>query len=277
MNDQVEEILKGSYDLHVHAGPDPAEERRLDALETGRYAYEAETKGFVLKSHHYGTAPLAYVLNRMYPGLQVTGSVVLNRSVGGINPDAVEVAANLGARVVWMPTRSADHHAGRQGGRGGIRLMDGGTLTDAVYDVLEVVRSHDMVLASGHVAPSEAVELFKQAKARGIERMIATHPHGVASLDELREMVSHGAFLEYTFLPCMPSRGGMTPEELARTVETLGTDHCVVTTDLGQWMNPPPAEGMRMAIAALLQAGMSADRVSALVKGNPTTLLGLDT
>ena len=95
MNSEIEEILKGSYDLHVHAAPD-VQERRLDALETARYAYESEMGGFVLKSHDYPTAPLTYALNRMYPGLEVFSALALNRSVGGLNPDAVEMAAKLG-------------------------------------------------------------------------------------------------------------------------------------------------------------------------------------
>ncbi len=50
MNETVEEILRGSYDLHVHAGPDPNQEHLLDALDTARHAHEAEMGGFVLKS-----------------------------------------------------------------------------------------------------------------------------------------------------------------------------------------------------------------------------------
>ena len=105
--------------------------------------------------------------------------------------------------------------------------------------------------------------------------MIATHPHGVASQDEQREMISLGAYLEYTFLACMPSRGAMTPKELAETIQSLGVSSCIVTTDFGQWMNPPPAEGMRMAISALLDAGMTPEDVSKLVKENPIELLGV--
>ena len=276
MNKEVVAILKGSYDLHVHAGPDPDQERRLDALETGRHAYEAEMGGFVLKSHRYGTEPLAHVLRRMYPGLNVAGSIVLNTSVGGINPDAVDVAGRLGARVVWMPTMSARHYVERQGGSGGIGLLDGGKLTPSVLEVLDVAGRYDMVVASGHVAPDEAIELFRQAKARGVSRLLATHPAGVASLDEQREMAALGAFLEYTFLSCMPSRSLMSSAELAETLMKLGTEHCIVTTDLGQWMNPPPAEGMRMVIAALLDSGMSVDRVEALVKHNPARLLNVE-
>ena len=275
MNALVDEILKGSYDLHVHAGPDPNQERRLDALETARYAYEAEMGGFVLKSHEYPTAPLAYALSRMYPGLTVAGSIALNREVGGLNPDAVRVAADMSARVVWMPTFSADFYTNRQGRGPGITLTDdSGSLSPEVYDILDIIAQHDMVLASGHVSPTEALALFKGASDRGITRMIATHPWEVATLDEQRQMISMGAHLEYTFLSCMPSRNRMSPDDLVRTLRSLGVDSCIVTTDFGQWTNPPPAEGMRMAIAALLQAGMEPDEVTALVKANPLRLLG---
>ena len=277
MNDLVEEILKGSVDLHVHAGPDPNQERRLDALETARHAYEAEMGGFVLKSHDYLTAPLAYALSRMYPGLLVAGAIALNRAVGGLNPDAVQVAANLDARVVWMPTFTADFYMRNQGSGPGIRLTDDrGNLLAEVCDILDIVGQRDMVLASGHVSPAEAIALFRGAGARGVRRMIATHPGGVATLDEQREMISLGAYPEYTFLSCMPSRGRTSPEELAGTLRTLGVENCIVTTDFGQWMNPPPAEGMRMTVAALLSTGMDQGEVSTLVKANPSHLLGLD-
>ena len=274
MNETIEEILKGSFDLHVHAGPDPSQDRRLDALETARQAYEAEMGGFVLKSHDYPTAPLTYALNRMYPGLMVAGSIALNEAVGGLNPEAVLVAAKMNAKVVWMPTFSSDYYRRRQGRGAGITLLDdAGKLCPEVHDILDIIGQYDMTLASGHVSPSEAIALFKEARAKGIARMIATHPAGIASMDEQKEMASLGAYLEYTFLACMPSRRSMTPDELVGTLRALGVDNCVVTTDFGQWMNPPPAEGMRMAIAALLEAGMESEEVSTLVKVNPSRLL----
>ena len=267
MNTLVDEILKGSYDLHVHAAPDANQERRLDAIETARVAYEAEMGGFVLKSHEYVTAPLTYALNQMYPGLDVIGSVTLNRAMGGLNPDAVETAAKLDARVVWMPTFTADHWLKNHGRGPGISLFDDDDkLKPEVCDVLDLISQYDMVLASGQVSPAEALALFQEAKSRGVRRMIATHPHGVASRDEQREMASLGAYLEYTFLACMPSRGTMTPKELVGTIQSLGVSSCILTTDFGQWMNPPPAEGMRMAISALLDAGMTPEDVSVLVK-----------
>ena len=275
MNDEIDDILKGSFDLHVHAGPDASQERRLDAMDTAREAYQAEMSGFVLKSHEYPTAPLAQALNRMYPGLGVAGSVALNRSAGGLNPDAVSVSAGLGARVVWMPTFDADFYLRSQGHGPGIRLIDDSErLVRAVMDILDILAEYDMVLASGHVSPVEAIALFKAAKEQGVRRIIATHPGGIATDEEQREMASLGAYLEYTFLACMPNVAKTTVGELVASVRTFGLDRCVVTTGFGQWMNPPAAEGMRMAIASLLRVGMAADEVSTLVKANPLELIG---
>ncbi len=275
MNDRIEAILKGSYDLHVHAGPDASQERRLDAMDAAREAYGAEMKGFVLKSHEYPTAPLAHALNRMYPGLRVAGAIVLNRSMGGLNADAVSVSAGLGARIVWMPTFDADFYLRNQGRGPGLSLTgEGERLASEVLDIIDVVAEHDLVLASGHVSPREAIALFAAAKERGVRRMIATHPGGIATEEEQREMTSFGAYLEYTFLSCMPSRARYTVEELAATLRRLGVERCVVTTDFGQWMNPPAAEGIRMAIASLLHAGLADDEVATLVKTNPLELIG---
>lgn len=276
MNEQIEEILRGSYDLQVHAAPDGSRERRMDALEVARCAYEAEMGGFALKSDDYNTAPLTYALNRMYPGLSVFGAITLNRSVGGVNPEAVQVAADLGAQVVWMPTRDADFRLRRQGGAG-IRVADDdGELSEGVSETLEIVAANDMTLASGHVSPAEAVALFAAAEAQGVRRMIATHIDGAATVEEQRRMVEIGAYVEYTFLSCMPSGAGMTPKRLVESIRSLGVGNCIVTTGFGQWQNPPPAEGMRMAIAAMLDAGMTSDEVTLLVKSNPAQLLGMD-
>ena len=88
-------------------------------------------------------------------------------------------------------------------------------------------------------------------------------------------MTAKGALVELTMLACMPSFGLMTLEAIVGTVRSLGAQCCVVTTDFGQLVNPPPAEGMRMAIAGLLDAGLTPSEVETLVKTNPRHLVGL--
>ena len=68
----------------------------------------------------------------------------------------------------------------------------------------------------------------------------------------------------------------MTVAELADSIRKIGPDRCVLTTDFGQPENPPPAEGMRMAIASLLQAGLTAEEITKVVKDNPLRLLSRD-
>ncbi len=259
----------------MHSRPDPEGRLRMDALDTARHAQEAGMAGFVLKSHYYPTAPIAAMLTRVYPGLEALGSVALNDEVGGLNVKAVEAAAKTGARVVWMPTFSAHHYTSGQGGGPGIEIADGGELAPAVLEILEVARSGDMVVASGHVSPSEAITLFRAARDMGVTRLLATHPAQWSSMEEMVEMTRLGARVEHTFLSCMPSRGRTTPAEMAALIGALGPERCVVTSDFGQWMNPPPAEGMRMAIAELLNAGMTPADVAAVVKVNPQSLVGL--
>ena len=38
-------------------------------------------------------------------------------------------------------------------------------------------------------------------------------------------------------------------------------------------MNPPPSEGMRMAIASLVESGMLKENISSLIKDNPNRLV----
>ena len=287
LTNQIEEILRGSFDLHVHAGPDAYQVRRMDALDTARVAHEAEMAGFVLKSHQTVTANLATTLNRVYPGLSVEGSITLNREVGGLNCSAIESAAKLGAKVVWMPTHSAEFSFGKlkqnpnltaeykdsfERGSGFKLTSDDGRLLEQAVDVIDVIKSHDLVMASGHISPVETLALFREGKTQGIERMIATHPVGIATPEELQAIVETGAFVEHTFLSCMPG-GSSDPRELVASVRELGVEHCVVTTDFGQLANPPPAEGMRMAIAILLEMGLTGSEVTMLVKDNPLRLV----
>src|SRR5690242_3983206 len=84
-------------DLHAHASPSLLPRHRDDA---GTVASERAV-GFgtvVLKSHEGSTVERAAMA-----GDGVFGGIVLNSPVGGANPDAVEVAARMGGRVVWMP------------------------------------------------------------------------------------------------------------------------------------------------------------------------------
>ena len=55
----------------------------------------------------------AYPPRQRFPGLQVFGGIVLDGSVGGLNPRAVQRMHRMHGqygKVVWLPTIDAYHH-----------------------------------------------------------------------------------------------------------------------------------------------------------------------
>src|SRR5437899_10767778 len=103
--------LNGVIDIHAHSDPDSVA-RSIDAIDLAKLAKGRGMRGLVLKNHYEPTASLAYVVRKEVPGIEVFGGVDLNRSVGGVNPAAIErmvlVKGGYG-RVVWLPTFDAEN------------------------------------------------------------------------------------------------------------------------------------------------------------------------
>ncbi len=277
----VDRILEGALDIHVHCAPDPMVDRRGSAIDIARQAQEMGMRGLVLKSHQYPTHPMAYTASQAIPGITLVGGVALGAEAGGLNPMAVESTANMGGRVVWMPTFSAWADRRRKGLNGGIYLLDDqGQLTPEVYAVLEVIKAHDMVLATGHISAKESIALVSEARNLGINRVVVTHATSMAlwsdmTMEDMKTLASMGAYIEHCLHVMMPLVRGLTPQELAETISAIGLENCIVSSDFGQDFHPMPPEGMRMGIATLLQAGLEEVEVGMLVKDNPSRLLGL--
>src|SRR5579863_461523 len=81
--------LTGVIDFHAHCDPDSVP-RSIDAIDLARLARQRGMRGLVLKNHFDPTATMAYIVRKEVPGIEVFGGLVLNRSVGGVNPAAVE-------------------------------------------------------------------------------------------------------------------------------------------------------------------------------------------
>src|SRR6266849_431968 len=163
------EALEGAYDLQVHVAPDVIE-RRIDDLDLAKEFLAHGMRGFVLKSHYFPTAERAKVVSKAVPGIRAYGAIVLNHSIGGLNPVAVELAGRSGCKIVWMPTvDAANETAGRPGGSNtnppfwaqiqldlaatGINpppmtvVDEAGALVPAARSCLELIRKYDMILA----------------------------------------------------------------------------------------------------------------------------------
>lgn len=269
--------------MHVHHGPDARVERRADALQVARQAQEVGMRAIVLKSHEYPTAPLAYIVNQVIPNIAVFGSISLDLDVGGLNTYALETSAKLGAKVVWMPTLTSDNDMRKRNlAEKGITILDGeGKLFPVVVEILDIVKSYQMVLATGHLSVSEAFALVDEARSKGVSKMVITHPlserlGAYLSLEEQSQMAEKGAFVEHCFNLTMPLAGRLNPMRIVEAVRAVGAEHCIMSTDFGQAHNPTPAEGMRMMIATMLRCGLTEKEMELVVKVNPAKLLSLD-
>jgi hypothetical protein len=275
-------VLLGAIDLHVHSNPD-VYPRQADAFEIVKLARDRGLRGVVLKNHFTETAGLAY-LARKYaaPGFEVFGAVTLDLPVGGINPDAVrymvDVAGGYG-RVVWFPTHDSEHEVRyNKESRPFVRVSRAGKLLPEVHEVIALIARHDLVLATGHVTPEEALLILRAAKAAGVKKMIVTHPmfapqYTWMSVEQLRMAADLGAFIEITGNSIV--RDPQAKPRVVAAIRAIGPRHFVVSTDSGLVGTPNVSDTLAMVAKAFRAEGVSELDLNAMFKNNPAFVLGL--
>lgn len=289
---QAMELLKGAYDLHIHAAPD-GYDRSVDCIEAARDAAGLKMAGLVFKDHHFPTDGLAYLVNKIVPSVKCFGSITISRSTGGFNPEAVYRAGCRGAKIVWFPTLDSAHfiswssratHINHLKDKTGLErfsgyriLNDKGAIVPGVEDVLSVIKELDLVLGMGHMSVEETFSLVKLAKEFGIEKMKISHPQSSLGLPkgQQKELASLGVYMSYTYLNCIPGHGNLSVEALKDMIDTVGPDRAVLSTDAGQLSVPKPSVLMLRFIEALLGQGISPKNIETMTKHNPEKLLGI--
>lgn len=292
------DLLDGAIDVHVHTAPDLIDRYATD-LELAHDALTAGMDGLVVKSHVVPTVGRVDLVDDCVGSELLYGGIALNGSVGGVNPAAVEVALDLGARIVWLPTAWSANHARRARAAGAERFVgqripdadeelhvldggdghdgrdrhDGDDLTDAARTVVDLVAEHDATLGTGHVAPA-AIEAVVDACADAGARCLVNHPFfRVVDLPIERQvaLAERGAIMEYCAYS-VESTDGHDVERVAEAVERVGATSCLLATDFGQADNPP-VEGLARFVGALLDAGLERETIGQLVADTPARIL----
>ena len=276
------ELLKGAIDIHIHIGPDPNRRRRVNGYEAAVQARKAGMRGLVFKSHDYNTTPVAYTVQQLVPEVALYGGVSLDVEVGGLNPHAVEAAGKLGAKIVWMPTFSSRNDMEKRNitGQGLFILDENKQVLPVVSEILTLIKQYDMVLSSGHLSRQEIFALLAEAQGKEIDRILITHPLAIRvgptlSIDDQQKLLHPGVYFEHCFHSCMPNSDRLDPQAIADAIRAVGPAHCILSTDFGQLVNPPPVEGMRMFVETMLQLGITHDEILTMIQTNPAKVLGL--
>ncbi|MDR0490556.1 MAG: DUF6282 family protein [Oscillospiraceae bacterium] len=292
-------LLQGAIDMHAHGYPQFTLNMppRVDNYEWAQAAANAGMAGFVIKSHIWPTANEAYLLGRIVNDVKIFGSVTLNYTVGGISPLAVQIAAESGAKVIFMPTWCSKNDVGKgmhyadrmrpyvtvideaMEGKTGLTVFDdNGTLLPEVTEIIGICKLYGLVLASGHLSIAESLALCKAACNAGV-KFVLNHPLSTpliaASLDQMKEIADSGGYIENCFIGCMPMHERMNPRKIVEVIEYVGAQRCTMATDAIEAWNPPPPEVLRMYIATMLALGVSDEAVYEMTHTNPAYLLGM--
>jgi len=296
ISDRAWEAIQGGYDLQVHVAPDVIE-RRTDDVDLAKDFLAHGLKGFVLKSHYIPTAERAKVVARAVPGIKSYGAITLNHSVGGLNPVALEIAGRSGAKIVWFPTvDAANETAGRVDGPNtklpfwakiqrelsaeGISpaplspIDSNGNLSEMTKRCLERIAKHNMILATGHLGRVEIFKLVLKAREMGVKKIVITHaefPSQSLTGEEQKELADMGATIEHCFTTTYTNKARW--EDLFANVRKTGVERTMLSTDLGQTINPPVAEGFALYAQRFLDAGFSVEEIHHMAATIPARLV----
>lgn len=286
----TDEALIGALDTHAHMAPDSPEPqvRGIDVIDYAQMAKARGMRGFVIKQQYDQTAQLAYLARKAVPGLEVFGGIVMSRTVGGMNAEAVQHMARVTGgwgRIVWMPTLNAEGNT--VGGKNPpfVLVSRNGELlpeTRAVLEVIAKTRTVDsngeLVLATGHMPAQEALMVLRAARDVGVKHMVVTHGATTWSIPDLQEAVKLGAFVEARagFDLITEPRANADPRKTTTDViRQLGPEHIVIASDLGQRTNPVHTDGLAISAKWLRSQGFTDQQLNQMFKENPARLMGL--
>jgi hypothetical protein len=222
------------------------------------------------------------MVRKMVPGIEVFGGITQDLAIGGINIEAVKHMADMKGgygRVVWLPTFDAENNVKGKGPF--VRVSENGKLLPSVLALLDYIATRkQLMLETGHVSAAEALMVIKEARARGIQHVVATHgmtgPTNL-SVAQAKEFASQGGYIEFVYGSAFND-----PKMLAKFAEwikAVGPEHCILSTDLGgarPFPRPMPTAGMLEYMQKLHALGISTADINLMAKTNPARALGLE-
>ncbi len=287
--------VQNACDMHMHTSPDIFD-RVADDVQMAQICRDAGMRAIVFKSHADTTMTRAWHTERQVPGIRVFGGITLNLQSGGLNPAAVDVALQLGAVQVWMPSyHSLAHYreTGKMGGYGHqgadvttdypvepVTILDEkGCLKPEVLQIIELVRRYDAVLGTSHLSADEALLLIKAARDVGCRKVLLIHPFFAppsCTVQQVKQAVDLGAYVEFCAGNALSSIPKHIPLALyTEAIEACGVEQFIISSDCGHPRKTYPPETIRMFAQSLTYKGVKAKQLEQMMVHNYDKLLPL--
>ena len=276
MKNSIKEFVEGSYDLHVHSAPSHVK-RTIDDIDLIKKASTYKMAGVLIKNHYEPTSGRSELINTHFNFFtKAYGGVVLNSTVGGINPYACESALKMGAKIVWLPTRDAENSLryGNMKGdffnREGISVVDEkGKLIKSFKEVVEVVKKYDATLATGHISLEESLKVCDYAIKKNV-KVVLTHPDWNRTKIPINiqiDLGKKGVFIEKVWANL--DDGDCSADEFLNVMNQLDFNNTFITTDRGYYTKKPPFESLVDCIEFLIEKGVDGRNIEKILKITP--------
>ena len=145
----------------------------------------------------------------------------------------------------------------------------------AMRRALQVIRDHDLVLATGHLDRKETQEVVKLAYEMGIRRIIMTHPlFQSTELDPAtmkRMWEQYSAYSELAFVNLAMDH--LTYEQYLAVIEAVGPMGVILSTDVGQIFSPTVGDALREFFTEFRAHGVKEDDIVQMSVLNTNKLL----
>jgi len=99
----------------------------------------------------------------------------------------------------------------------------------------------------------------------------AEFPSQSLTAQEQMELADLGAMIEHCFTTMHTGKASWS--DVMESIRAVGPERCILSTDLGQTINPPVAEGFAMFAQTLLDAGFRADEIRRMAVTNPSSIV----
>ena len=280
MKNSIKEFVEGSYDLHVHSAPSHVK-RTIDDIDLIKKASTYKMAGVLIKNHYEPTSGRSELINTHFNFFtKAYGGVVLNSTVGGINPYACESALKMGAKIVWLPTRDAENSLryGNMKGdffnREGISVVDEkGKLIKSFKEVVEVVKKYDATLATGHISLEESLKVCDYAIKKNV-KVVLTHPDWNRTKIPIYiqiDLGKKGVFIEKVWANL--DDGDCSADEFLNVMNQLDFNNTFITTDRGYYTKKPPFESLVDCIEFLIEKGVDGRNIEKILKITPKIIV----
>lgn len=284
------DLLQNGIDCHIHAYPDFVH-RAQDMIQVSVDAARAGMRAVAFKDHWNISANAAYIVQQhidyMVDAGELNNSIDVYGGAGtchGMNVEYIRTAVQYpNFKMIWFPTFTSLgfwRGAGRPN-EGGVRLVSPeGEVLPEVIEIMKIAVENKVGIGFGHTDFEELLPLAKTAQQLGVR---ATLDHPLLELnklliDEMQELAKLGVYVGTYCQPMIPSlyQPIADPMETIRTIQAIGSEHCIIGSDFGQVMHVNSVDGMRIFIRALLGFGVKTEEISTMLKENPARLMWLD-